>query len=146
MNYRKKIFIILVSLVIAGAMLIQPGCSGKDPAVIAAEVAAEWGVGNIGSVSKSIAGLAASDSPLFKTVIAKTIEKDINDQISWKYSEPRMSSEDRYEVVATAYTNVDLSIMGMYTVSVGYDLLIDTANKEVVTADMDPGSFAMVKQ
>lgn len=146
MKYKKTIFTTIFSLIIIGAMIMLPGCAGKDPSVIAGEVAREWAADNIDSVSKSIAGLIANDSPLFKTVIAKTIEKDINERIAWKFSEPRKVAEDRYEVVATAYADIDLSIMGMYTVSVDYNLTIDTENKQIVTADMDPGSFALTKQ
>ncbi len=146
MKNKKALSIIILLLVITGITIVLPGCAKKDPAVIAAEVAREWASGNIGNVSKNIAEQVASDSPIFKTIVAKTIEKDINAKLNWKYSQPRKVAEDRYEVVATAYTDIDLSLMGMYTASIDYDLTIDTKNKEVITADMDPGSFALTNK
>jgi hypothetical protein len=143
---KKALFTIVLSLLVIGTAIMLPGCAKKDPAVIAAEVAREWASGNIDNVSKNIAEQVASDSPIFKTIVAKTIEKDINSKLNWKYSEPRKIGEDRYEVVATAYTDIDLAIMGMYTASIDYDLTIDTKNKKVITADMDPGSFALTNK
>lgn len=146
MKNKKIVPIIFLSLFIIGITIMLPGCVKKDPALIAAEVAREWTTGNIDNVSKNIAEKVASDSPIFKTIVAKTIEKDINSKLNWKYSEPRKTAEDRYKVVATAYTDINLAIMGMYTASIDYDLTIDTKNKEVITADMDPGSFALTKK
>jgi hypothetical protein len=144
-KHKKTIFTIIISLIVITAVIMLSGCAGKDPSVIAVEVSREWAADNVDSVSKSIAGLVANNSPLFKTIVAKTIEKNINDRLAWKFSDPRKVAEDRYEVVATAYTDIDLSIVGSYTTSIDYNLTIDTKNKEVVTADMDPGSFTMTK-
>jgi hypothetical protein len=146
MKYKGTIFTTIISLIVIGAVIMLPGCAGKDPSVIAVEVSREWAANNVDSVSKSIASLIAKDSPIFKTIVAKTIEKDINDRLAWKFSEPRKVTEDLYEVVATAYTEIDLSILGTYLASIDYNLTIDTKNKVVITADIDPSSFSLTRQ
>lgn len=146
MKYKGTIFTTIILLIVIVTVIMLPGCAGKDPSVIASEVAREWAADNVDSVSKNIASLIAKDSPIFKTIVAKTIEKDINDRLAWKFSEPRKTAEDRYEVVATAYTEIDLSIVGTYLASIDYDLTIDTKNKIVITADMEPSSFSLTRQ
>ena len=143
----KRIFILTISIIIfIIALPVIPGCSQKDPAIIATEVAKEWASQNIDTVSKSIAGLIVSESPLFTKIVATTIENKINQNISWEFSEPQKMAEDRYEVTATAYTDTELSLLGTYEISLDYDLTIDTGNRQVLNADVDVSSFRLTEQ
>ncbi|HEX75748.1 MAG TPA: hypothetical protein G4O12_04105 [Dehalococcoidia bacterium] len=146
MNHKGKFIQITYILVFIGVISIFFCCAQKDPAVIASEVAEGWVVNNVDSVSKSIAGLVVNESPLFEKVVAMTIEKEISQRIAWEYSKPQKIAEDRYEVVTTAYTGIALPLLGNYKVSVNYNLIIDTKNKQVLDADIDVSSFALSKQ
>jgi len=120
-------------------------CAPKDPAVIASEVAEEWTSTNVDSVSKNIANLVANDNPLVEKAIALSIANKINDRISWEYSPPQKLAEEQYAVVATAYSEIELPLLGNYRVSVNYNLEIDTKLKQVMAANMDASSFAIRK-
>ena len=121
-------------------------CAPKDPADIARKVAEEWASNNVDDVSRSVAGLIVDSSPLFEKAVAMAIEKAINQRIAWEYSHPKKLAEERYEVVTTAYAEIEFPLLGSYRVSVNYDLEIDTRQKQVISADMDVGSFALRKQ
>jgi len=120
-------------------------CAPKDPASIASKVAEEWASNNVDGVSRSIAGLVANSNPLIETAIAMTIAKRINQRIAWEYSPPHKLAEDRYEVVTTAYSEIELPLLGSYRVSLNYNLEIDTDLKQVIGTNMDASSFAMSK-
>ena len=143
----KGIVILLVTIFVCiGAIPLLSGCAPKDPADIATKVAEEWTENNIDSVSKSIAGMSSERSVLFEKVVEMAIEKEIKDRLSWEFSTPRKISEDRYEVIVTAYAPIDLAIMGVHKASVNHILTIDTENELVLNAELDPGSFAFKKQ
>jgi hypothetical protein len=143
----KGIVILLVTIFVCiGAIPLLSGCAPKDPADIAAKVAEEWAENNVDSVSKSIAGLSANKSALFEKIVAMAIEKQIKDRLSWEFSTPRKISESRYEVIVTAYTSIDMAIMGTQKVSVDHILTIDTEKELVLNAELDPGSFSFKKQ
>jgi hypothetical protein len=86
--------------------------------------------------------MSADRSALFEKIVAMAIEKQIKDRLSWEFSTPRKISEGRYEVIATAYTSIDMAIMGTQKVSVDHILTIDTENELVLNAELDPGSFS----
>ena len=146
MNHKGKFIQITYILVFIGVISVFFCCAQKDPAVIAREVAEDWIANSVDSMSKSIAGLVVSESFLFEKIVGMTIEKEIGQRIAWKYSKPQKIEEDRYEVVVTAYTEIALSLLGDYKVSVNYDLIVDTKNKQVLDADIDASSFALSKQ
>ncbi|MBN1374855.1 MAG: hypothetical protein JXA01_01730 [Dehalococcoidia bacterium] len=87
-----------------------------------------------------------SNNPLMETAITTVITNEINQRIAWEYAAPQKLAEDTYGVVTTAYTEIDLSLLGKYKVSVDYNLSIDTREKQVLSADMDAGSFTVTRQ
>lgn len=121
-------------------------CSPKDPPEIAREVARGWTENNIESISKSISAQVADNNPLVATAIAAAISNEIKQRISWQYSQPEKLSEDRYGVIAKASVPLEIPLLGNYHISLNYNLVIDTSNKQVLNATMDTGSFAMTKQ
>ena len=138
-----KVSRIILVLLFLSMISVLLACTPKDPAVIATQVAEEWSADHIKNVSKSIVDLISGDNPLVEMAVAMAIEKQINQKIAWKYSEPRKSGEDQYEVIATAYSSIDMALFGNYEISLNYDLKIDTKQKQVITADMDPNSFVL---
>ena len=146
MNHKGKFTQIAYILVFIGVISVFFSCAQKDPTVVASEVAEEWAANNVDNMSESITGLVVSENPLFEKIVAMTIEKEIGQRIAWKCSRPQKIEENRYEVVVTAYTEIALSLLGNYKVSVNYDLIIDTENKQVLDADIDVSSFALSKQ
>lgn len=118
-------------------------CAPKNPATIASRVAEDWASSNVDGVSKSIAGLIANNNPLIEMAVSKTISQQINQRIAWEYSLPEKLAEERYKVVATAYSVIELPLLGNYRVSVNHNLEIDTRQKKVIDAEMDAGSFAI---
>jgi len=49
-------------------------------------------------------------------------------------------------VIATAYSEIEMPLLGIHGVSVNYNLEIDTEQKQVLSADIDASSFALRKQ
>ena len=142
----KGIVICLITLFVCiVAIPLFSGCT-KDPADIATKVAEEWTENNVDNMSKSIAGLSADRSALFEKIVAMAIEKEIKERLSWEISTPRKLSEDRYEVIVTAYAPVDMAIMGVHRASVDHILTIDTEKELVLDAKLDPNSFDFKKQ
>jgi len=146
MNHRRKIIQITAVFLFITVISMFFCCAPKDPAVIASKVAEEWTANNVDGVSRGIASLVANSNPLVKTAIAMAIEKQINQRIAWEYSHPQKLAEEQYEVITTAYTEIELPLLGNYKVSVNYNLEIDTKHKQVTDANMDVSSFAMRKQ
>ncbi len=122
------------------------GCTARDPAAIAIEVAEKWASENIDTVSKDLTAGVVKDNLLLKTVAAAAVEKEINQRIAWKYSTPEEIGTDLYGVVATAYSDVEIPVMGTYRISLNYNLEIDTANKQVLSAAADISSLSFKKQ
>jgi hypothetical protein len=145
MKHRRQIVQIAYSLLLTGVMSILFCCAPQDPAVIASKVAQEWASNNVDGVSRSIAGLVDNSNPLIERAVSMTIAKQINQRIAWEYSPPEKLAEERYEVVATAYSEVELPLLGNYRVSVNYTLEIDTKLKQVIDANMEVSSFAIKK-
>jgi hypothetical protein len=146
MTHKSKFIQINYIFLLITLISIFFGCAPKDPAAIASKVAVEWSANNIDVISKSIAGLIINDNPLIGTAITMGISKEINQRIAWEYATPRKLAEDKYGVVTTAYTEIELPLLGKYKVSVNYNLEIDTKEKRIISADMDASSFAMIKQ
>jgi hypothetical protein len=121
-------------------------CAPRDPAVTAGEVAREWAKNNAGEISKSISTLVADNNPLAAAAISMVISKEINQRIAYEYSVPRKLAEDRYQVLTTAYAVIEIPVLGKFKVSVNYNLEIDTRQKKVLSANIDPGSFSMQQQ
>jgi hypothetical protein len=146
MKYRTILIWLLIAFISVGAIPLLSACAPKDPAEIATKVAEEWTENNVDSMSKSIAGLSADRSALFEKIVEMAIEKEIKERLAWEISTPRKISEDRYEVIVTAYAPIDMAIMGVHRASVDHILTIDTENELVLDAELDPGSFALEKQ
>jgi len=146
MNHKRKIaqgtyiflFITIISVFFC--------CTPEEPAEIASTLAKEWTLKNVDSVSRSIAGLVANSNPLIETAITMVIAKEINQRITWQYSQPEKLAEERYRVVITASSKMEIPLLGSYKVSVNYNLEIDTRSRQVTSANIDAGSFAMGRQ
>ena len=118
-------------------------CAPEDPADAALEVAKNWSSSNVNGISKNIAGMVAGSNPLIEAAVSASIGQQINQKISWEYSVPQKLAEERYRVIATAYSEIELPLLGKYRISVNYNLEINTGQKQVISANIDPGSFAM---
>lgn len=134
------------ALLIIIMMAVLSNCSPVDPAQIASEVAREWTSNNIDTVSKGIAGQVVSNNPLLEATVAVVISNEIKQGIDWEYSHPNKLDQNRYGVVATAFTLIEIPLLGNYRASLNYNLEIDTKEKRVIKADIDAGSFTMTKQ
>jgi hypothetical protein len=146
MNRKGKIIQLASIFLVITVISIFFCCAPKDPAVIAIEVAEEWASNNVNDVSKNIAGLVANSNPLIEAAVAMALGQQINQKMSWEYSNPQKLAEERYGLVATAYSEIELPLLGSYKVSVNYNLEIDTKLKQVISANMDASSFAIIKQ
>ena len=121
-------------------------CAPKDPADIASKLAQDWASSNINSISRSIAGLVSKNNPLIETAVTMAIDNQINKKIVWVYSEPQKLAEGHYSVMATAYSPIELHLLGNYRISINYKLEIDTKLEKVIAANIDAGYFAMTNQ
>jgi len=146
MMVNNKLIHIGQALLISIIICMSCNCSPVDPAEIASKVAREWTANNIDVVSKGIAGQVVSNNPILETTVAIVISNEIKQRIVWEYSPPNKLDENRYGVVATAFTPVEIPLLGNYKASLNYNLEIDTKEKRVINADIDAGSFAMTKQ
>ena len=146
MNHKGKIIRITSVFLFITVLSIFYSCAPKNPADIASKVAEEWASSNVDDVSRSIAGLIVNSNPLVEAAVGMAIAKEINQRIAWEYSHPQKLAEERYEVVTTAYAEIELPLLGRYKVSVNYNLEIDTKHKQVIGADVDVSSFALRKQ
>lgn len=145
MNHKRQIIRITSVFLFIAVISVFFCCAPKDPADIASKVAKEWTSNNVNDVSRGMASLIANSNPLVETAIAMGIGKEINQRIAWEYSQPQKLAEERYQVVTTAYTELELPLLGSYKISVNYNLEVDTKNKQVIGANMDVSSFAMKK-
>ena len=143
---KNKFIHIVQALLIVTVICIFFGCSPRDPAEIASEVAREWTSNNIDVVSKGIAGQVVGNNPLLETTIAVAISNEIKQRITWEYSQPNKLDKYKYVVITTASTQIEIPLLGNYKVSLNYNLEIDTENKHILAADMDARSFAMTEQ
>lgn len=144
MNPRWKIIqIISIFLFIAGTFF---GCAARDPSDITLKVAKNWTANNVNIVSKNIAGLVAGSNPLIEAAVTAAVSQQINKSISWEYSTPQKIEDNLYGIIATAYSEIELPLLGNYKISVNYNLQIDTEEKQVSSATIDPGSFTLKKK
>ena len=146
MKRGEKIIQIAYTVLFIGVIVLVTGCSPRDPASIALKVAQEWAADNIDEVAGNVADLVAKDNPIVQAAATMAIEQEINERIAWEFSNPQKVGEELYGVVATAYTIINVPVLGDYRISVDYNLEIDTKEKQVIAADMDASSFSFVKQ
>jgi len=146
MKYRMIILRVVSVLILASLVFKCFGCAPEDPSVIAGKVAKEWANNNVDSVSESIIDLVAQGNPVAQMAMSVTVKNEIKRRIVWEYSTPVKLGEERYKVIATAYTVIDLPVLGSYKASLNYNLEIDTEHRQVISADMNPSSFALSKQ
>ena len=134
-----------VALLFLLSVLLVLGCSARDPSTLALEIADEWATENIDKISKDLTASIVNDNPLLKTVAAAAVEKEISKRVSWEYSRPVEVGPDLYEVVATAYSDIELPVMGLYRISLCYYLTIDIEQRRVLDASADMQSFTFRK-
>ena len=115
-NKERPIYIVQALIVITLICMVF-GCSPKDPAEIASKVARDWTANNLDGVSKGIAGQVAGNNPLLETTIAAIMSNEIKQRITWEYSQPNKLDEDKYRVIATASTQIEITLLGNYKVS-----------------------------
>ena len=143
-----------VCMVMAASLLLigaWAGCGdGEDREVIAADVAREWVGSNTKLISDAAVELIVADKPALAHVIGAVVADQARDQLSWTYSVPRKLSEDRYMVVATTAAGVEVNLptvgKKVYSVSVPFDLEIDTGTRTVLDWSVDFDSARLVER
>ena len=132
--------IILVSTI---AFLLS-GCTQVDESD-PLKLSERWVKKNVSQISREIAGFVLADVPLGGRIGGAILEKQINDKLSWSYSEPAKRSENRYMVLANAEVDVTIGIpiVGdkLFTVTLDFELDVDTEVGDVVGWEAKSKSF-----
>ena len=138
-DMRNKVIIAVLLFVI---VLSPVALSCKTGGAIG--VAKDWtkDEDNIASISNDIADLVVENIPGVNPVQHISIKNQIGGKTSWHYSEASELAENSYSVIATAtVTLLNIPLVGIFGVTVDYQLTIDTAGQEVSSWTLDESSF-----
>ncbi len=151
-----KKFAFPAALFLAVALTVVSCGSGEDRAAIATEVANEWVQDNIDNVSEAIAealtlapalGDFLDAVPAAKALVADAVADQIRDKIDWTFSTPSPQDDIIYWVTATAGLGIEIDppvlAARTYTVSLPFQLLIDTDARAVQEWSADLGAAAV---
>lgn len=144
---KHKLLAVILILSIATVLLsLSSSCTGENDEEIATNVAKDWTSENIAYVSEAVAEATISNIQAISSVSASQIEDQINENITWTYSEPTKISDKLYEVIAQATTTISIPVIGSYSISAGFKLTIDTEQEEVSDYNIDIDSFEFSKE
>ena len=114
---------------------------------MALELAKEWTRSSIDKVSDML-GLAVTEgTPVLHDIASSLIGNQIKQKVEWTFSDPESTAEDRYRVVATGSTPLEIGLLTFKwrsTASGDFELLIDTSENQLLWWKMVPKSLKVV--
>lgn len=139
---------LLLALLIISAATVS--ACGPDSSEIASKVAKDWVNAPVKSVSSEIAKAVVGDNKFLAALASGIIESQINNTVEWRFSQPEEMSKNRYRVIASADSNIGVSVPLFsdknYDVGVDFVLDIDTSSRKVVSAPIDISSLRIVER
>jgi len=135
----------IIMLIILGLTLSAVSCDSENPEDVALQVAHDWTQDSVDEVASDIGSQMTGNLPVLEDIAASVIEEQIREGVSWNYSTPVKKSDGRYEVVAEAVVEVEITVPLLWTktydVSVDYELEVDTDSRRVVDSHLDLSSL-----
>lgn len=131
----------IVLMLFTAISLVIIGCQRTNHAEIATRIAEDWTSESVAYVSEEMALLIISDIPLVTDAFTSLIEGQITEHVAWSYSQPSKLSDNRYKVIPTAMSTIDVPMIGSYSVSADFLLTVDTEQEKVVNWGIDTNSF-----
>ena len=140
---------VMFSLIAALFLPFINGCDSdsEDEKDIAARVAEEWTAEDDQIITDEIIDSAielfagTTEIPGISELLSQEVLQQVIDNTTWTYSIPEETGDSKYEVVATATSNIDLQMVGSMELYVDLILDIDTEEEEVTNWRVDPESF-----
>lgn len=136
----KKALILLTILI-----LVIPATTGCTTDNKVKDIAERWVEDEIYSVSSQIADWLVDDSPVFQGIAASVISDLIRDNIRWEFSRPKKMDASTYQLIATGRSTVNIPLIGEYTISADFELLIDMNQERVVDSTFDITSVRIIE-
>lgn len=108
-------------------------CSSQEN--VASRVATEWVTDNAEIVTEEFVRLTTGEVPFVGQLARSVLEDQIQDNITWEFSQAECASDNECELLATAVVPIDVSLPfdgdKIYVVSLPFDLRVDTERREV---------------
>ena len=136
--------LISVATLMAALLLVTQACGGKSAEETASEVARDWAASSVSHVASELGILVTDDFLILRDLTAAVIDNQLQEHLTWSYSDPVKVSEGQYSVVATASSDITLNLLLVekeYRVSADFILLVDTKGERVQSWELDIGSF-----
>ena len=140
---------LLPAALITVLLFSMQACGGKSSEEVATQVAQDWTSSNVSQVASLLGELVTGDIPILRNLAAAIINDQINENITGTYSNPGKVGEDRYDVVATASSQISVNLLllqRVYRLSGNFVLIVDTEKKQVQDWELDIGSFRITEQ
>ena len=137
----------LIALITGIALFVQ-ACGGDSPEEVATRVAHDWTSSNVSQVSSGLGELVTGDIPVLRELAGAAIRNQIDEHLTWTYSEPEQIDLVRYHITATASSQVSVNLLLVqdeYRLSADFVLVIDTAAELVEDWELNFGSFHAAK-
>jgi hypothetical protein len=136
---------LLITAALTTALLLSmQACGSESSEEVATKVAQDWTSSNVSQVASLLGELVTGDTLILRNLAAAIINDQINENITWTYSNPAKVSEDRYRVVATASSQISINLLLLqrdYRLSGNFFLTVNTDKKQLQDWELDIGSF-----
>lgn len=114
-------------------LVTSAGCLNQES--VASRVATEWVTDSEAVVTEEFVRLTIGEVPFVSQLARSVLEDQIQDNITWEFSQAECASDNECELLATAVVPIDVSLPfdrdKIYVVSLPFDLRVDTERREV---------------
>lgn len=136
-----KKLLVFIPLIIA-TIGLSTGCVAENTAK---DIAKQWVEDEIDTVSTEIANWLVEDDPIFQEIAASAISDLISDNIRWEFSNPKKIDTNISQVIATGRSTINIPLIGEYTISADFKILVDVNQEKVVDSTFDTTSVRIVE-
>ena len=122
-------------------------CGGESPEDVAVEVARDWTIASLQSVTVALADFLLGEVPAAKNFTAGRLAEVLRNELEWDFSTPVKKAEDIYMVAVQTTAEVGLGSFSEdnYAVSAVFDVEVDTSKAEVADWKLGPSSLSARK-
>jgi hypothetical protein len=134
-------------LLVSVLALLVAGCSGKSDEKIALQVAEDWTISSVRSVTEDVMDYLTGSAPIVSQIAGGALADEIADRVTWTYGTPRCSSDGDCTITTTAKSEVDINIPFVMdetvTITLPFVLEIDADDEEVTFSEPDFSSASI---
>ena len=124
---------LLLAVAACAGLAASTACSSQEN--VASRVATDWVTGSAAVVTEEFVRLTTGEVPFVSQLARSVLEDQLQDNITWEFSQAECAPDDECELTATAVVRIDISLPfdgdKVYVVSLPFNLRVDTEQREV---------------